>query len=534
MSIPLAAIRHRPLLVWTLAFVAGVGLGAFGWLGAAGAACGAVLGLILLGAGGRHWGPVAAGLMLTGVACGALRLASFQGVAPADVSHGAGGMAPVVLTGTVVSDPEDHKGRTTLRLRAETLQTARGTAVVTGEAYVSITPDALSGIALDYGDRVALNGHLEAPPDATNPGGFSWREYLARRNVFCQLNAKRPHAVRRLGATVQNPGVRLAWAVRRRVLAAVHDSLPPTQAAVLSGILLGKRTDLAPDLMADFVHTGTVHILASAGLHVGIVAFWLLWLFEGLTLPRKLSAVLIILLLWLYAVACGGRPSVTRAVIMATVYFAAILFERDPDLPTTVAVAALLILLEQPTALLEAGFQLSFLTVLTLALGMPVWERFWRPRVAARFVRPLPRKAVWWSLEMVGLSLLAQIGSAPIVATSYNEVSLLGVFANALVVPMLFIVIPLGFLGAALWNVWHVLGLGLLVMTGWGLHYIVWVVRGCGESVWAARALPTPPPLAVACYYALVVCGAWAFGGRRGEPHSPGGTGHPASNSPSP
>ena len=96
--------------------------------------------------------------------------------------------------------------------------------------------------------------------------------------------------------------------MRRHVLASVHAALPPTRAAVLSGILLGKRTELPPDLMADFVHTGTVHILASAGLHVGVVAFWLLFLCERLTLPRKISAALIIGTLWLYALMAGGRP----------------------------------------------------------------------------------------------------------------------------------------------------------------------------------------------------------------------------------
>ena len=61
--------------------------------------------------------------------------------------------------------------------------------------------------------------------------------------------------------------------------------------------------------MADFVHTGTVHILATAGLHVGIVAFWLFWLCRRLTLPRKWSAGLIILTLWLYDLMAGGRPA---------------------------------------------------------------------------------------------------------------------------------------------------------------------------------------------------------------------------------
>ncbi len=501
-------IRHRPLLIWTLAFAAGIGVWAVGAHSPLAVGVCAALGLGPLVFRGGHWSRTAAGIALAGIAVGALRLAQFQIVPPADVSHWAGGVAPVHLVGTVVTDPEQRHGRVTLLLSAERLQTAREALSVTGEAYVALTPAAAAGHPLDYGDRVALDGHLEEPPGATNPGAFSWRDYLARRAVYCQLRVKRPDAVQTLGASALNPYMRLAWMVRRRVLGAVQASLPAVPAAVLSGILLGRRTDLPPDLMADFVHTGTVHILASAGLHVGIVAFWLFWLCQRLTLPRKPSAVVILLSLWLYALMAGGRPSVTRAVVMATVYFGAILVEREPDLPTTLAAAALFILLWQPTAMLESGFQLSFLTVLTLAVLMPVWEGFWKPRLEAHVADVRLRRVAYWTLEMLGLSLLAQIGSAPVVASNYNEVSLVGFFANALVVPWLFLLIPCGFLGALLWGLWHPLGAALLTLAGWGLRFVVWVVRGCGESSWAYRALPTPPPLLVAAYYLLILAAA--------------------------
>ena len=201
----------------------------------------------------------------------------------------------------------------------------------------------------------------------------------------------------------------------------------------------------------------------------------------------------------------GGRPSVTRAVLMATLYFGAMLCEREPDLPTTLAAAALFILIAQPTALLESGFQFSFLTVITFVALMPVWEPFWKPLLEARIADARLSKAAFWVLEMLGLSLLAQIGSAPVVASNYNEVSLFGFFANALVVPGLFVLIPLGFLGALLWNLWHPLGGVLLSGVGWGLRFVVWVVRGCGESAWAYRALPTPSPFMVAAYYLLIL-----------------------------
>ena len=200
----------------------------------------------------------------------------------------------------------------------------------------------------------------------------------------------------------------------------------------------------------------------------------------------------------------GGRPSVTRAVVMATVYFGAVLFAREPDAPTALGAAALFILMAQPTALLEPGFQLSFLTIATLALTLPLWDAFWRPRLTARITYRPARLAALWLAEMAGLSLLAQLGAASVVALSYAEVSLSGWLANTLVVPALFVLVPVSFAGAALWGLWHAGGAFLLSGAGWGVTRIVGVVRTLGESPWGYRAV-SPPPVALALgYYGVV------------------------------
>ena len=513
-------MRGRPLLVWAAAFAAGIGMEAQGRPPLALVLGLAAVALVLL-ALARRPSLFGAGLIGLGLAVGALRLAAFGQVSGGDVSRWADRPAPVMVTGTVVSDPETKRGgRLTLFLKAEEITARRQTFSVVGDVSVALGPDAAHDPTLDYGDRVRLDGMLETPPDATNPGAFSWREYLARRAVYCQLRVKRAGAVERLGGTRLNPYARLAWAVRRRVLQAVKASLTPTEAAVLSGILIGRRTELSPELTADFVHTGTVHVLASAGLHVGIVAFWLQWLARRLTLPRKWGALATVACLWLYALMAGGRPSVTRAVAMATVYFGAVLFEREPDAPTAVGAAALVILMAQPTALLEPGFQMSFLTILTLAVGLPVWDGFWRPRIERGVAWKPAQKAALWATEMAGLSLIAQLGAAPVVAQDYNEVSLVGWLANAMVVPTLFVLIPLSFLGTALWGLWHAGGAFLLAGAGWGVERIVGVVRMLGESSWGYRAIPSPPlPLMLAFYGAV-----WWVGTRppgRTPPDSP-------------
>ena len=495
---------NRPLLTWAAAFAVGIGLGAFGWLPLV-----VVFGLFLLGfcaaAFSRKPALFFAGLMLLGIGAGGLRLAAFQTRPFSDISHHADSPVPVMLTGTILSDPEIRRGgRLSFFLRAETLTVRGRTTSATGDVSVGLGPLTAAGQSLDYGDRVRLRGLLETPIGATNPGAFSWRDYLARRGVFCQLRVNRPGGVEKLGPSRLNPFVQLAWAVRRCMLAALHASLPPVEAAVLGGILIGHRTDLPADLMADFIHTGTVHILASAGLHVGIVAFWLEWLCRKLTLPRKWGAALCIAALWLYALMAGGRPSVTRAVLMATIYFGALLFEREPDLPTAIGAAALVILLLQPTALLEPGFQMSFVTILTLVLTMPVWDSFWRPRITVYFQRPLLRRAALRTIDLAGLSLFAQLGAMPLVATDYNQISLTGWLANLLVVPTLFLLIPLGFTGALLWSFWHMAGGFLLSAAGLGITGVIRIVRLFGESPWSYRAIQTPPQPLLLCFYAAL------------------------------
>ncbi len=504
-------MRQRPLLTWAAAFAAGIGASALDWLPPAAALCLAALGAAALPA--RRWPALfPLGLLLLGLSAGAVRLASFQIIAPADISRWADSPRPMTVTGTIASDPEARPGgRWTFFLQAEQVETRGQSALVTGEAAVTVSAEAARAITLDYGDRLRLDGLLDTPQAATNPGAFSWRGYLARRAVYAELRVKRPgaltvlHAPSVLGAP--NVFLALAWRVRLGAMAALQSSLPPVTAAVLSGILIGRRADLPPALTADFVHTGTVHILASAGLHVGILAFWLERLFQKLTLPRKLQAALLIASLLLYALVCGGRPAVVRAVLMAALYFGAVLFEREPDGPTAIGAAGLIILILQPTALLEPGFQLSFLTILTLALTMPVWNNFWRPRLAAGIKQPPLRRAAEWAIDGLGLSLLAQLGAMPVVALSYSEVSLTGGLANGLVVPLLFVLIPLGMAGILVWTLWHSLGVLLLTAAGWGITLISGIVLDLGEAPWSHLSLPPPPLPLVLAFYALVYGG---------------------------
>lgn len=509
----MSQLLRRPLLLFTLAFITGDASYTHGGTGAACIAASLGIGAFafLSRFSDKAWRGLII-LFLAGVGVGVGRTAAHQTLAATDVSHFAKANPFVRVTGHVASEPDLRHGTNTFVLRAEHIERWGRHADVTGDVWVSVSPGHEWGSSLpndatkrgasvvDYGDRITVAGRLDVPSGQRNPGGFSWRSYLTHREIHCELRVRKPADIAHHGVG-GDPYRRVAAGMRRRLLEALHAALPPVAASVLSGILIGVRTELPPDLMADFIHTGTVHILASAGLHVGIIAFWLFALLRVLTVHRRMSAVLTILLLILFCTLASGRPSVTRAVIMASVYLASLLIERESDLPTTISVAALIILGLNPSDLFIEGFLLSFFTVISLTISMPVWDLWWRQCVAAK-VRSRPgARAAHWAGEMLGLSILAQAGAAPIVAAFNSEVSLSGIPANLCAVPFLFVLIPLGFAGCLIGAFWSGAGAALLGIAGWGLHAVEAIVRWFGGAGWGYQAIAPPHPILIIGYY---------------------------------
>jgi competence protein ComEC len=498
-AILLDALRHRPLTALSISFLAGIALRAltesiFPFIAFI------LAGILLILKYNRMPAAVLAGIACVGIACGGLRYAAYTTAGDNDIRAWNDRSGLRRVSGIVANDPERNKDRIVYILDVKSADSQAASGLV----YVAERDESQKSPMPAYGESLSIRGILSEPRAAGNPGGFSWRDYLARRRIYSAMFARGAFAVEHLGEGGANPYLKAAWWTRARISQAIRSSVAFVPASLLLGILIGRRTDLPAHLSAVFVNTGTAHLLASAGLHVGILALGLLFLFERLTLPRKFGAFTIIATLWLYAAMCGGRPSVTRAVIMATVYFGAILFEREPDIPSSIAAAAFIILLCQPTALYETAFQLSFMTVITLAVTMPVWNKYVQSRIASLTWNSRGKKALSIAAGLTGLSLMAQLGAAPIVASAYNEVSLGGVVANLLTAPALFLIIPIGMAGSLIWYLWNAAGILLLRIDSFLVMYIAYVVRYFGEGQWAYVAVQSPSFIAIAFYYAII------------------------------
>jgi competence protein ComEC len=491
-------MRHRTLLVFTVGFIAGICFASrfsVPWLALAALSAFLIAALIFAQK------PVPVIIASLGFVLGAFRLLACY--PPGCNIEAFAGPMPVTIYGFVSNDPKLDPHKVSFVLAADDIQTRQGSYAVRDTTDVLVHGAAFSTFqTARYGDRVVVIGTLQKQFPVTNPGEFDMRTEMLRRGVAGELVVQRPFGARILQAAGA-AGIWANWASRGQSYceSQLRSSLTPDEAGILYGILFGDRRAITPEEQREFAETGTSHILATAGLHVGILALVLTWFFGLLPIPRKVSAFVIIVLLWLFACLAGGRPSVVRAVTVATVYFAGRLFERIPDIPTTLGVAGLGILVLSPLDLFDSDFQMSFATVIGLSLWMPLWNKYW-----ASICRSVKNRVLRWQAskasELVGLSLIAQLCAAPLIAYYFSQISILSLPVNLLVVPLLFVLIPASIVVLILSFASRQLG---ALLSRFFLHPILWTilhfVSWVAHCRYSSIAVGQPPAILVVSIY---------------------------------
>lgn len=514
----LAPIMGRPIVPIACAFALGIQC-ASSWRWAAPAllacACAATLaGLYAAqakaGMRSRPW--AIAGILCAFAAAGAFRLMATWGPAPSDVTR----VMPeghVVLRGVVAGDVDMKPKVYTCPLEVQFAALPGGTPIAcTGRVALRLPRDA-SKPPPGFGDTLEVRGILSRPPSERNPGGFDYAAYLAHRGIYALVNVRRPNGWKRLPVAI-GWGYWLpnfASRCRMSLLASMGRVLPKAEAGLAAGILLGVRTDLPPQLDDDFVATGTVHVLATAGLHVGIVAMLIVGLLRLARLPLRAAAAAAILCLTVYAVMAGARPSVLRATVMAAVFLFGIVIDRESDVPAALAASALFLLLLEPNYLFDAGFQLSFATVACITALMPLFEAGIRRTTEAFSRAPgqagsFAARAAKTAAEVVAVSTGAQLGSAPITAQYFNMVSLAGIPANACIVPLLALVFVAGFCVWLLSLLWMPAAqMASKALLSPVLTYLVGTAHAFARMPGASIAMPSPGWPLLTSYYAILL-----------------------------
>ena len=311
--------------------------------------------------------------------------------------------------------------------------------------------------APEFGDELKLFGTAEPIAPPRNPGEFDMRAYLARHDVRRILFIRYPEDGTLIRHGGGNPVLRVAQASRTWMQNALCRGLnnSPEVKSFISGIVLGIRHDTPEDIEEPFQQTGTIHLFAVAGLHVGIVAA-LLWVLAAIArLPRKRAAVFIIPSLFFYAAVTGLHIPALRAAVMASILVGSYFFERRVFLPNSLAAAAFFILCWNTNELFSTGFQLSFAVVGVIVLfADPLFRIFQRgaapdpflPQSLVRGPRRWMHSSYEWLCGGAVVSLAAWVGSLPLILWYFHLVTPISFLANLVVVPIAFFVLAVALL----------------------------------------------------------------------------------------
>jgi competence protein ComEC len=311
--------------------------------------------------------------------------------------------------------------------------------------------------APEFGDELKFFGTAEPIPPPRNPGEFDMRSYLARHDIRRLLFVRYPEEGTLIRHGGGNPILRLAQKSRTWMQNAICRDLEKTPGVegFLSGIVLGIRHETPEDIEEPFQQTGTIHLFAVAGLHVGIVAS-LLWLLATVArLSRKSAAAFIIPSLFFYAAVTGLHVPSVRAAVMASILVGGFFFDRKVFALNSLAAAAFFLLIWDTNELFSTGFQLSFAVVGAIILLADPLFRFLQRWVAADPFLPTSllrgphrwmHSGLEWLCRAASVSLAAWIGSLPLILWYFHLVTPISLFANLVVVPIAFFVLAIALL----------------------------------------------------------------------------------------
>jgi competence protein ComEC len=321
---------------------------------------------------------------------------------------------------------------------------------VDGEARVLVTG---GPIDLPVGTEIRVLGRGLRPIEPLNPGepDMARRARESRRLSIVRVNGW--EGVRVLSKPVWWSLPTAIDRLRTRASVVLAEHIDSERSGLAAALLLGLRDGLSRQVTDEFVVTGTIHVLAISGLHVGLLAIGLFGVLRGVGVPRQRSGMIVSLIIGGYMLLVGAGTPVVRATILVWITCGALAVGRRPATINSLACAAIIVCVWRPAEVFSVGAQLSFLST-GILVGVANVMR--PPREDDPIERLIDRSRSWWEKfgRHVGTwavsgfvaSAAVWLATAPLVASCFHVVSLIGLVINVCVAAIVPAAMAFGFL----------------------------------------------------------------------------------------
>ncbi|MGJ8678113.1 MAG: ComEC/Rec2 family competence protein [Akkermansiaceae bacterium] len=379
---------------------------------------------------------------------------------------------------------DSHRGSPGIELSAKVVDTAKNelgpyllkvnsssNKYLPNGVHIILTTNRHSPEKLQRGDVIRTQGLLTRIPPLRNPHGFNLAAWRHRQGADIEIRSASPSVLVGTSRFAKATRTLTVWKkhLRQKIVAGLDPDSPGAQ--IICAVVLGEKPPhqgKASEITESFRLSGTLHVFAVSGLHVGMVAVIIHFALLSLGFPRSLNIVMTIFGMIIYAGITGFHPPAVRAAIMGSILLCGFLLRRKAMLLNSLAASAIVVLLIDGHQLFTSGFQLSYGVLLAIALLATYWDKLLRPfgehdpfmprSLLSHFQTRLltQKKRLRKSL---GVSLSAATGSAPLLWFHFGIATPISIIAGIPMMMIVFCILALAMLSISLGSLHPKLGI---------------------------------------------------------------------------
>lgn len=418
----------------------------------------------------------------------------YHSFAPDDVSKYLDSRQPLGLFAKIEKWPVIKQHQTILTCRIDSVVCGNLVSTASGLVLVTVRRET-THFSLE--DKIYFKERLYSPHRGAYPGEFDYGRYLWTKGIRGTAYVNEPSRIL-ISQTEQNLFGRAISDFRQWIFNCFYTNLSPLSAAIASGFFVGETHNIPKDLYQAFRQTGTLHLLAVSGSNVALVLLVIIGLMRFFPMGRWWRSAILLAIIVIFCNLSYNQPSVIRASLMAGLILTAQVLYRRAELNNIIAATAAFLILFDPGNLYDVGFQLSFSVAWSLILFLPMINR--------RFEKLEMSAPSRYILLIVSSSFVASLIATPITAYYFGQASLVTVFSNLIIVPL----VSLAVIGIMILLLTNFVFPALAIIPGMLLDRLLTLVSKLvwwfGESRLSSLAVPSFPGV-----YVLVLMGILAL-----------------------
>ena len=430
----------------------------------------------------------------------------------------------VTLIGTVGSLPQSRAAetkeetvfRTQVMIDADHVEIGNRRISVTGRVIAQINQK-LPG-KLDPGSVVSIRGCIKHPDRPLVPGAFDYRRYLRNRGIHYQIQLPQWEPDFKIVSHPRRrpfPAVFQDWARETLALGHLEEN---TEIRLIWAMVMGYRMWLSGERKEPFMLSGTLHVFAISGLHIAMIASFMVILSKTCRIPRRHAGLLVIPALWFYTAATGYPASAIRASTVSSIVLLGWILGRPPEVLNSLGIAVMLLLIWEPLQLFQPGFQLSFTVVTSLILLFPklnaialriIPNNSMTPAQSQSVVQRLTIRMLHKIVAGVSVSLAAWIGSVPLVAMFFNLITPVSIATNLILIPIASLTMASAFMSLVTAPLLPAIAELANSSTWFWMKAMIWLCKTAASLPGAHFTVSHPPVPWCLLYYGILLI--WAL-----------------------